>query len=109
MLRFTTPKNFKNGRYIFGVYRWRDFIMNLVVTMLSLVLFVFVIYMSDKPNMVIILLVILPIAIVWLMTAPVPNYHNVYEALTIAIENQFSPKEFLSEGFYDKDVFSKES
>lgn len=95
-MEFNSPKNFKNGKYVFGQWRWKDFI--LMVSSIIFSVFVLVAYLSStkKPQLFMIPLIFVPALIISVLTIPTAYYVCVREWINMKIDDSMRHKKYMS-------------
>lgn len=75
-MKFYSSKSYKNGKYIFTLYKKSELFIVLAVSIAAF----FVLLDTSKWHMTI-KPTILIVALTFLITAPIPEYHSVYQFL----------------------------
>lgn len=112
---FSTPKNFKRGKYIFNRFRVSDAAIILVTIILSILSIILYLNLFQQQNMllnlIVVIVLLLPILIVYILFLPLPVYFNVLDYLKVFFAFYKKQKIWKWEGVYQfesKDEYEEE-
>lgn len=107
-MQFYAPKNFKKGKLIGGIYRPID--LMILIGGLAISFLAELIYMTVTKdiNAFIFILLLIPVGIAILLTAPLGVYHNVLQACSIWFKFQLQQKNYKWEGICLTDEIDEE-
>ncbi len=115
ILRFSSPKNFKRGKYIFNRYRVSDAIIILATILVSVLSIIFYLNIFQQKNLFlnlfVVLFLLLPIFIIYILFLPMPVYFNTLDYLKAFFIFQRKQKTWKWEGihqFESEDEYEKE-
>ena len=97
---FRRPNNFKNAKYVGGIFDVKDLVI-MIVSVLGLVVFLLTyISLTDKVNIVVIISIFFSIAIICTMNVTFPVFHNLRTYFWSLIQYSNRLKLFTWEGRY---------
>lgn len=109
MMELRTPRNFKNGRYIFSRYRLIDLFIMITGLMVSLGLSILVLS-HRKINIMLLILSILPGLIAFILTFNLKQVSfNLFELSKSSVAYLKRDKDLEWEGHYYEQTATKES
>lgn len=97
-MQFSSPRNFKSGKYILSSYRLIDVIWLLLGNGLTIASILIYVTFFENINLLLIAAMLLPAGISWLLTLKSPIYQNFYEKMRVQFKAARSQKTYKWEG-----------